>query len=57
MPFKYNLCRCATDEVFLIKSGKVDIIVKDKETGENVKVATRETGEFGGVYKFNSVYP
>ena len=38
----------ATDEVFLIKSGKVDIIVKDKETGENVKVATRETGEFVG---------
>lgn len=38
----------ATDEVFLIKSGKVDIIVKDKETGENVKVATRESGEFVG---------
>ena len=38
----------ATDEVFLIKSGKVDIVVKDKETGENVKVATRETGEFVG---------
>ena len=38
----------ATDEVFLIKSGTVDILVKDKETGEMVKVATRETGEFVG---------
>ena len=38
----------ASDEVFLIKSGKVDIIVHDRETGEPVKVATREVGEFVG---------
>ena len=38
----------ATDEVFLIKKGVVDIIVKDKDTGEDVKVATREAGEFVG---------
>ena len=35
-------------EVFLIKKGVVDIIVKDKDTGEDVKVATREAGEFVG---------
>ena len=38
----------ATDEVFLIKKGVVDIIVKDKDTGDDVKVATREAGEFVG---------
>ena len=38
----------AGDEVFLIKSGSVDIIVNDRETGEPVKVATREVGEFVG---------
>ena len=38
----------ATDEVFLIKKGTVDIVVTDKETGEAVKVATREAGEFVG---------
>jgi serine/threonine protein kinase len=38
----------ATDEIFLIIVGTVDIIVKDKETGEDVKVATREAGEFVG---------
>jgi len=38
----------ASDEVFLIKSGRVDIIVNDRETGEPVKVATREVGEFVG---------
>jgi serine/threonine protein kinase len=38
----------ATDEVFLIKSGKVNIVVTDHATGERVLVATRETGEFVG---------
>ena len=38
----------AKDEVFLIKSGKVDIVVEDNDTGESVKVAMRETGEFVG---------
>ena len=38
----------ATDEVFLIKSGKVNIVVTDHATEERVLVATRETGEFVG---------
>ena len=38
----------ATDEVFLIKKGKVDIVVCDTDSGEPVKVATREAGEFVG---------
>ena len=38
----------ATDEVFLIKSGKVNIVVADRATEERVLVATRETGEFVG---------
>ena len=38
----------ATDEVFLIKSGKVNIVVADHATEERVLVATRETGEFVG---------
>lgn len=38
----------AGKEVYLIKSGTVNIIVRDKESGEDVKVATRTTGEFVG---------
>jgi len=37
----------ANDEVFLIKSGKVDIMIAG-DSGESIKVATREAGEFVG---------